>query len=68
MHSSKVIEADGVFIGVAVLQDDARSWRFVSADARANEADGAFAPTLHEASTLARRAFITARRFAVEVA
>jgi hypothetical protein len=62
MQTSKVIEVDGVFIGAAVRLPESQGWRFVSANERARAADGATAPTLADASLLARRAFMTARR------
>ncbi len=61
MQTSKVIEADGVFIGVAVLLADSKGWRFVAAHPRAQDADGATAATLQEAQMLAKRAYITGR-------
>jgi hypothetical protein len=61
MQTSKVIEVDGVFIGAAIRLPESQGWRFVSANDRARAADGATAPTLADASLLARRAFITSR-------
>jgi hypothetical protein len=57
MHTSRIIEVDGVFIGAAILLPSGQGWRFVSADVRARGADGNVAPTLREARALARRAF-----------
>jgi hypothetical protein len=61
MHTSKVVEVDGVFVGAAIMLPESKGWRFVSADRRARDADGCTAPTLHDAQLLARRAFLTAR-------
>lgn len=61
MHTSKIVEVDGVFIGAAVLLPDAQGWRFVAADHRADAADGRTAPTLHDTQQIAKRAFFTSR-------
>jgi hypothetical protein len=61
MHTSKIVEVDGVFIGAAVLLPDAQGWRFIAADHRADAADGRTAPTLHDTQQLAKRAFFTSR-------
>ena len=61
MQTSKVVEVDGVFIGAAVLLPNNKGWRFVAAHARALEADGITAPTLHDAQLAARRAFVASR-------
>lgn len=61
MKTSKVVEVDGVFIGAAVLLPNNKGWRFVAAHARAQEADGITAPTLHDAQLAARRAYVTSR-------
>ena len=61
MQKSKVVEVDGVFIGAAVLLPNNKGWRFVAAHARAQEADGVTAPTLHDAQLAARRAYVTSR-------
>jgi hypothetical protein len=60
MQSSRIIEAQGVFIGAAILLPEAQGWRFVSADSRAAGADGCTAPTLRDAGIVARRAFFNA--------
>ncbi len=65
MHTSKIVEVDGVFIGAAVLLPGAQGWRFVAADHRADAADGRTAPTLHDAQQLAKRAFFTSRSHAL---
>jgi hypothetical protein len=61
MHTSKIVEVDGVFIGAAVLLPESQGWRFVAADHRADAADGRTAATLHDAQQLAKRAFFTSR-------
>lgn len=61
MQASKVVEVDGVFVGVAVLLSNERGWRFFAADVRAQEADGTTVPTLHDAQLAAKRAFVTSR-------
>jgi hypothetical protein len=61
MQTSRIIEADGIFIGAAVSLPESQGWRFVSADSRAAGADGCTAPTLRDARILARRAFFSAR-------
>ena len=62
MQTSKVVEVDGTFIGAAILLPDSKSWRFVAAHPRAQQADGLTAPTLHETQLAARRAYMTARQ------
>ena len=59
MHTSKVIEVDGVFIGAALMLLEDQGWRFVSAHRRTSEADGCIAATLQDTRMLARRAFFT---------
>ena len=59
MQTSRIIEVDGVFIGAAISLPEKQGWRFVSADYRTSAADGTTAPTLADASILARRAFVT---------
>lgn len=61
MQNSKVIEVDGIFIGAAIRLPASGGWRFVSADQRTSDADGAIAATLLDTQLLARRAFVTAR-------
>jgi hypothetical protein len=61
MQKSKIVEIDGIFIGVVVLLSDTEGWRFVAADHRAEEANGCIAPTLHDARQLAKRAFFSSR-------
>jgi hypothetical protein len=61
MHTSKIVEVDGVFIGAAIMLPGSQGWRFVAADHRADAADGRTAPTLHDAQQLAKRAFFTSR-------
>jgi hypothetical protein len=67
MQKSKIVEIDGVFIGVAVLLSEAQGWRFVAADDRAAGADGCVAPTLNGAQQLAKKAFFSARSPAASV-
>ena len=59
IRASKIIEVDGVFIGAAVMLPLNKGWRFVAAHMRAEAADGATAPTLHDMQMLAKRAFVT---------
>ncbi len=61
LQTSKVVEVDGIFIGAAVLLPNNKGWRFVAAHARAREADGITAPTLHDTQLVARRAFVASR-------
>ncbi len=67
MQTSRVIEVDGVFVGVAVLLPDVQGWRFVAADARAQAADGAVAASVRETQLMAKRAFLAARGLVFEV-
>ena len=59
MHTSKIIEWNGEFIGAAIMLSDTQGWRFVSANQRADGADGCTAATLGEMQALARRVFLT---------
>jgi hypothetical protein len=61
MQTSRIIEVDGVFVGAAITLPQGDGWRFVATDCRADEVDGRVAPTLTDARTLAKRAFVTAR-------
>ncbi len=61
MKTSKVIEMNGEFIGAAIMLPEAQGWRFVSANQRADKADGFVAATLGEMQAIARRAYLAAR-------
>lgn len=56
MHTSKIVEIDGVFVGAAIRLPADQGWRFVSADTRARAADGCVVATLQEAQYMVRRA------------
>ena len=60
MRTSKIIEWNGEFIGTAVTLQEAQGWRFVSANHRADGANGRVAATLGEMQAVARRAFLMA--------
>ncbi len=57
MHTSKVIEVDGVFLGAAVMLPHAEGWRFVAADRRVTPLDGTIAETIEATRRLAKRAY-----------
>jgi hypothetical protein len=57
MHTSKVIEVDGIFLGAAVMLPQAQGWRFVAADQRVVPLDGTVAETIEDTRRLARRAY-----------
>ncbi len=57
MHTSKVIEVDGIFLGAAVMLPQSRGWRFVAADQRVVPLDGTVAETIEDTRRLARRAY-----------
>ena len=61
MKTSKIIELNGEFIGAAIMLPERQGWRFVSANQRADGANGRTAPTLQEMRAVARRAFLAAR-------
>ena len=60
MQDSRIIEADGVFLGAAVCLPDDQGWRFVAADDRVVRLDGHIWPSLPEARRSARQAFLAA--------
>lgn len=51
MHTSRPIEAQGRFLGVAVTQ--ANAWRFIATDPLVEDIDGATFPTPAEAERVA---------------
>jgi len=57
MHTSKVIEVDGIFLGAAVMLPQSQGWRFVAADQRVVPLDGIVAETIEDTRRLARRAY-----------
>jgi hypothetical protein len=57
MHTSKVIEVDGIFLGAAVMLPQDQGWRFVAANERVVPIDGNVAQTIEDTRRLARRAF-----------
>ncbi len=57
MHTSKVIEVDGIFLGAAVMLPQAQGWRFVAADQRVVPLNGIVAETIEDTRRLARRAY-----------
>ncbi len=60
MHTSKVIEVNGIFLGAAVMLPQSQGWRFVAADHRVVPLDGNVAETIEDTRRLARRAFLAA--------
>jgi len=58
MQDSRIIEADGVFLGAAVCLPDQQGWRFVAANDRVGAIDGRIATSLPEARRLAKQAFL----------
>ncbi len=60
MHTSKVIEVNGIFLGAAVMLPQAKGWRFVAADQRVVPLDGNVAETIEDTRRLARRTFLAA--------
>jgi hypothetical protein len=60
MQDSRIIEADGVFLGAAVCLPDDQGWRFVAANDRVGRLDGQVWPSLPEAKRSARQAFLAA--------
>ena len=61
MKNSKIIEWNGEFIGAAIMLPETQGWRFVSANQRADGANGCTAATLGEMQAVARRAFLASR-------
>ncbi len=57
MHTSKVIEVDGIFLGAAVMLPQQQGWRFVAANERVVPIDGNVAQTIEDTRRLARKAF-----------
>lgn len=62
MLDSRIIEVNGIFLGTAVAERGQHGWRFVSADQRAQEADGKVAADYRGAEALARQAFWAAQK------
>jgi hypothetical protein len=60
MQDSRIIEANGIFIGAAVTKRGQQGWQVVAADARVLPAEGQVLPTFQAASDLARRAYWSA--------
>jgi hypothetical protein len=58
MQDSRIIEADGVFLGAAVCLPDAQGWRFVAANDRVGKIDGVVVPSLPETRRLAKQAYL----------
>ncbi len=62
MRNSKVIEVNGIFLGAAVSMDGAQGWRFVSANARAEPADGTVNASYQDLTAMARQAYWASRQ------
>ncbi len=61
MHTSRVIEIDGEFVGAAVSLPCQAGWRFVAADDRLGGLTGTVAPTFLDTQRLARAALLASR-------
>ncbi len=60
MQTSKIIEADGVFIGAAMELPSREGWRFVAAHPRASSADGSVFATFEDVRARAKHVFLLA--------
>jgi hypothetical protein len=58
MQDSRIIEADGVFLGAAVCLPDDQGWRFVAANDRVGKLDGRIVASLPETRRLAKQAYL----------
>lgn len=61
MRNSKILVADGVFVGAAVLLPDQAGWRIVASDDRIAAVDGRVVTALPEAERLVRQTFLSGR-------
>jgi hypothetical protein len=61
VHTSRVIEIDGVFAGAAIGLPGASAWRFVPAHERLAHLSGTIAPSFEEIERLVRGAYFASR-------
>ena len=59
-NDSRIIEADGVFLGAAVCLPDQQGWRFVAANDAVGTLNGRIVASLPEARRLVRATFLAA--------
>ena len=57
MQDSRIIEADGVFLGAAIYLPEQQGWRFVAANDGVFTLDGRIVDSLKETQRLAKQAF-----------
>ena len=61
MHTSQIVQIDGVFVGTAVTLPFSNGLRFVAVDPRVDELDGSIWPTMKDIEQLTRQLFLTGR-------